>query len=70
MKATIKYDPQGDTPRVIEDKVRALPQNQGKNEDEMWQLIDQEVEIARKDGKLREVDDYHGGDIGDVHGKV
>lgn len=69
-KLTITPDPEGDTPRVVEDKVRALPANQGLNEGEMWKLIDKEVEAARKEGKLREVDDYHASETNDVHGEV
>lgn len=67
---TIKYDPNGDTPRVIEDKVRALPANQGLNEGDMWKLIDKEVEEARSNGNLREVDAYHSAATRDVHGEV
>lgn len=55
--ATIKQS-DTDTPKTVEDKVRALPQNQGKNEDEMWKLIDAEVAQSRKDGKLRETEAY------------
>lgn len=47
-----------DTPKTIEDKVRALPANQGKNEDEMWKLIDAEIEESRKAGKLRDTESY------------
>ena len=47
-----------DTPKTVEDKVRALPENQGKNEAEMWELIDAEVAQSRKDGKLRETEAY------------
>lgn len=47
-----------DTPKTIEDKVRALPENQGKNESEMWELIDKEVEASRKAGKLRDTESY------------
>lgn len=45
-----------DTPKTVEDKVRALPENQGKNEDEMRQLIDEEIDQSRKDGKLQETE--------------
>lgn len=69
-KSKVTPDPIGDTPRQIEDKVRANPDNQGLNEDKMWKLIDEEVELARKEGRLRDVDDYHEGDGGDVHGKA
>lgn len=58
MPLTITPDPSGDTPAVVEDKVRALPENQGKNESEMWELIDKEVEAVRKAGKLRDTESY------------
>lgn len=48
MSQTIKPDPTGDTKSRIEDKVRALPENQGLNENEMWKKIDAEVEAAKK----------------------
>lgn len=47
-----------DTPRTVEDKVRALPANQGLNETAMWALIDAEVEQSRTDSKLRETEAY------------
>lgn len=47
-----------DTPKTVEDKVRALPENQGKNEKEMWKLIDDEVAASRKAKKLRETEAY------------
>lgn len=56
-----------DTPKTVEDKVRALPQNQGKNEEEMWKLIDAEVEQSRKDGKLRDTEAYN---AEDKHGEA
>lgn len=63
VKQTIQPDPVGDTKSRIEDKVRALPENQGVNEDEMWNRIDEEVEAARKAGTLldnEERNDQHG----------
>lgn len=48
-----------DTPKTVEDKVRALPENQGKNESEMWELIDAEIESSRADGKLRDTEAYN-----------
>lgn len=48
-----------DTAKTVEDKVRALPANQGKNEDEMGRLIDEEVAASRKAGKLRETEKYN-----------
>lgn len=56
-KATIEQSDL-DTPGTVEDKVRALPANQGKNESDMWELIDREVEQSRKDGKLRDTEAY------------
>lgn len=41
-----------DTPKTIEDKVRALPANQGINEKEMWDLIDAEVAQSTSDNKI------------------
>lgn len=57
MKATIEQS-DTDTPGTVEDKVRALPANQGLNENEMWKLIDAEIEQSRKDGKLRDTEAY------------
>lgn len=57
MSATIEQSDL-DTPKTVEDKVRALPENQGKNEDEMWKLIDAEVAQSRKDGMLRDTESY------------
>lgn len=59
----IKPDPAGDTPARIEDKVRALPENQGLNDNEMWLKIDEEVKAARKAGTLLENEGYQ-----DKHG--
>jgi hypothetical protein len=53
MAATITQHP-SDTPKKVEDKVRTLPANQGKNEYDMWLLIDAEVAQSRTDGKLIE----------------
>ena len=69
-KLTIQLDPIGDTPKQVEDKVRALPENQGKNEDEMNRLIDQEVANVRKVNKLRDTESYHAPETGDVHGNA
>jgi hypothetical protein len=57
MAATITQSPQ-DTPKTVEDKVRKLPANQGKNEYDMWLLIDAEVAQSRTDGKLIENHTY------------
>lgn len=63
MAQTIQPDPSGDTPARIEDKVRALPANQGINEVDMWQKIDEEVALARDKGTLIENEGYQ-----DKHG--
>lgn len=59
----ISYDPQGDTPARIEDKVRALPENQGLNDNEMWLKIDEAVKEADDKGKLLKNEGYQ-----DKHG--
>lgn len=41
-----------DTHKTIEDKVRKLPANQGKNEYDMWVLIDAEVAQSISDNKI------------------
>lgn len=63
MAQNINPDPSGDTKRQIEDKVRALPENQGINEDQMWAKIDSEVDEARKAKTLNDNEesrDSHG----------
>lgn len=55
---SIDPDPSGDTPARIEDKVRALPANQGLNEIDMWNKIDAEVAAARKAGTLQDNEEY------------
>lgn len=57
MPATIRQS-DFDTPKTIEDKVRALPQNQGKNEAPMWLLIDAEVAQSLADSKIRHTEAY------------
>lgn len=57
MAATIEQSDL-DTPKTVEDKVRALPANQGLNENEMWEKIDAEVKQSRKDKKLRDTEAY------------
>lgn len=42
-----------DTEKTVEDKVRNLPSNQGKNESAMWTLIDAEITQSIADGKLQ-----------------
>lgn len=51
MAATITQHP-GDTPKTVEDKVRALPANQGKNDNALWLLVDAEVAQSLADSKL------------------
>lgn len=62
MAQTIDPDPAGDTRKRIEDKVRALPANQGKNEDEMWKLVDKEIEEAKKAKTLNDNESARTGD--------
>ena len=47
-----------DTPKVVEDKVRALPENQGINDNAMWLLVDAEVAQSRTDSRLIENELY------------
>lgn len=58
MAQTITPDPTGDTPKRIEDKVRALPANQGLNETAMWAKIDAEISAAATANKLKSVESY------------
>lgn len=58
MTQTIKPGPFGDTPKVIEDKVRDLPANQGLNDNAMWLLIDAEVTAATAASTLLPVSAY------------
>lgn len=60
MAGTITQHP-SDTPKTVEDKVRNLPANQGKNHIDMWLLIDTEVAQSRTDGKLVENQTYVAG---------
>ena len=70
MAQSIKPDPAGDTPKQIEDKVRALPANQGLNDYDMWVKIDTEITEATNAGKLRTVEGYtKGALIGNKYGK-
>lgn len=60
---TTSPDPTGDTKSRIEDKVRALPANQGLNEVDMWAKIDAEVEAAKAAGTFADLEerrDEHG----------
>ncbi len=61
MPQLITPGPTGDTPKVIEDKVRALPANQGINEADMWDRIDIEIASAVSASKLRTVETYIAG---------
>lgn len=65
MAQSIQPDPAGDTKSTIEDKVRALPENQGLNEEEMWKKIDQEVEASKKAKTFRDIEERR-----DEHGKA
>lgn len=70
MAQSVKPDPIGDTPKQIEDKVRALPANQGLNEYEMWQKIDTEITEATSAGKLRNTERYtNGPSTGNKYGR-
>jgi hypothetical protein len=54
----INPSPYGDTPKVIEDKTRALPANQGLNESVMWTKIDTEIAAAFAASKVNAVESY------------
>ena len=69
MAQAIKPDPIGDTPKQIEDKTRALPANQGLNENAMWLKIDTEIAEAKSAGKFRAVEDYPVAGTNNKHGK-
>lgn len=47
-----------DTPKIVEDKTRALPENQGLNDHAMWLKIDTEIDEARTATNLMEVEAY------------
>lgn len=51
MAGTITQHP-SDTEKTIEDKVRNLPANQGKNNYDLWLLIDAEITQSISDGKI------------------
>lgn len=69
MPQLISPAPNGDTPKVIEDKVRALPANQGLNEWDMWQKIDTEIASAASASKLISNQNFTTGNNGNSHGK-
>lgn len=48
-----------DTPGTIEDKVRALPANQGLNETDMWAKVDAEIATAKKLNLVRDTEAYN-----------
>lgn len=52
MAQLITPGPFGDTTKVVEDKVRALPANQGLNDNALWLLIDAEILAASAASKL------------------
>lgn len=68
MARTTKPEPTGDTPAQIEDKVRALPANQGLNEHAMWLKVDAEVAEARSNGTLKANENYADPATGNKHG--
>lgn len=52
MAQTIIASPNGDTPEIVADKVRALPANQGLNNNALWLLITAELSAAMTAGTL------------------
>lgn len=60
MAQTIVANPNGDTPGIVADKVRALPANQGVNESSMWVLIMTEIQAAITAGTLLNNYNYYG----------
>ncbi len=69
MAQLIKPDPIGDTPKVIEDKTRALPANQGLNDIDMWAKIETEITSAKSAGKYRDVEVFPTAGLGNKYGK-
>lgn len=69
MAQLITPDPNGDTAKQIEDKTRALADNQGLNDFEMWAKVDTEVDSAVSAGTYIDNDSYKTGSGGDSHGK-
>lgn len=69
MAQLITPGPLGDTPKVIEDKTRALPANQGLNEADMWDKIDIEVAAAISASKYRDVEKFITGVTGNKRGR-
>jgi hypothetical protein len=68
MAQLITPNPNGDTPKVIEDKTRALPANQGLNNYDMWLKIDAEIAAARTANKINENVIYPPATTGNKHG--
>lgn len=68
MAQLITPGPFGDTPKVIEDKTRALVANQGLNDNAMWLLIDTEIASARTASKIIENVLYPAATTGNKHG--
>lgn len=58
-----------DTPKIIEDKVRDLPVNQGLNDNAMWALIDAEIAQSISDSKIKQVEVYPAAATNNKHGK-
>lgn len=58
MATTIYVHPSGETIKTVEDKVRDLPANQGKNESAMWVLIDAEIVAVAAASGLRVTERY------------
>lgn len=58
MAQLIAPGPFGDTPKTIEDKTRALPANQGLNDNAMWVKIDTEIASAVSASKIIPVETY------------
>lgn len=52
MAQTITPSPNGDTPEIVADKVRALPANQGLNNNALWLLVTAELAQAVSAGTL------------------
>lgn len=69
MAQKITPGPFGDTPKVIEDKTRALVANQGLNDNALWLLIDTEIASARTASKINENVTYPAASTGNKHGK-
>jgi len=68
MAQLITPGPVGDTPKVIEDKTRDLPANQGLNDNDMWIKIDTEIAAARTASKIIENVTYPAASTGNKHG--